>query len=369
MASKDINAQEGLQRYLDWKGAFWMVMGVPPLCLITLGGVSAHAGNVAYAVWIVSALLAFFQCFVYAEIAIMFPDKSGGASIHAAAAWFRYGKFLAPAAIWCNWISWSPALSLGCAISAAYFMNALFHFLSDEHIAYLASWSLWSWRVPFFDVGMSLNFRFFVAIGLMSGITAIQLKSITGAAKLQKTMGLLALLPLVLVAVVPFFMGNIESKNYVPFLPLAEPGVASLGNWDSAGIALLFGALFLAGWSTYGFEVVTYYTREFKSPARDTVKGLVVSGLVCMTVFILLPISFQGVLGLEHMQDETIIDGTGIAKAMGMMLEIPTSILWLFEGMMAATLLLVVSMVVGSSARCLYQGAKDGWLPRYPWQA
>ncbi len=70
-------------------------------------------------------VMGFVQSFTYAEIAGLFPNKSGGASIYGATAWLRYSKLIAPLSVWCNWFAWSPVLSLGCAIAAGYILNAL----------------------------------------------------------------------------------------------------------------------------------------------------------------------------------------------------------------------------------------------------
>ena len=70
-------------------------------------------------------LMGFIQSFTYAEIAGLFPNKSGGASVYGAAAWLRYGKFIAPLSVWCNWIAWTPVLSLGTAIAAGYILNLM----------------------------------------------------------------------------------------------------------------------------------------------------------------------------------------------------------------------------------------------------
>ena len=121
------NANSGeLVRALDWKGAFWVAAGVPPLVLFSIGGIAGTTGKLAFLVWIISMVMGFLQSFTYAEIAGMFGNKSGGASIYGATAWLRYSKFIAPLSVWCNWFAWSPVLSLGCAIAAGYILNALF---------------------------------------------------------------------------------------------------------------------------------------------------------------------------------------------------------------------------------------------------
>ena len=122
------NQQGGgeLVRALDWKGAFWVAAGVPPLVLFSIGGIAGTTGKLAFLVWMISMVMGFLQSFTYAEIAGMFGNKSGGASVYGATAWLRYSKFIAPLSVWCNWFAWSPVLSLGCAIAAGYILNALF---------------------------------------------------------------------------------------------------------------------------------------------------------------------------------------------------------------------------------------------------
>ena len=97
-----------LVRALDWKGAFWVAAGVPPLVLFSIGGIAGTTGKLAFLVWIISMIMGFLQSFTYAEIAGMFGNKSGGASVYGATAWLRYSKFIAPLSVWCNWFAWSP---------------------------------------------------------------------------------------------------------------------------------------------------------------------------------------------------------------------------------------------------------------------
>src|SRR6185503_3838526 len=118
-------AHENLHRTIDWKGAFWVASGVPALVLFSICGIAGTVGTPAFAVWAVSMLFGFVQSFTYAEIAGLFPNKSGGASVYGAAAWLKYSKLIAPLSVWCNWLAWTPVLSLGCTIAAGYILNAL----------------------------------------------------------------------------------------------------------------------------------------------------------------------------------------------------------------------------------------------------
>lgn len=102
-----------LQRKISWTGAFWAASGVPALVLFSIGSIAATVGKPAYVIWIASILMGFLQAFVYAEIAGLFPNKSGGASVFGAVAWVRHSKFIAPISVWCNWFAWSPVLAIG----------------------------------------------------------------------------------------------------------------------------------------------------------------------------------------------------------------------------------------------------------------
>jgi amino acid transporter len=117
--------EKTLLRTIDWRGAFWIASGVPALVLISIGGMGATAGKVAFLVWFISVIMGFLQAFSYAEIAGLFHSKSGGAAVYGAAAWLRYSKVIAPLSVWCNWFAWTPVLSLGCAIAAGYILNAI----------------------------------------------------------------------------------------------------------------------------------------------------------------------------------------------------------------------------------------------------
>src|SRR5580658_2714563 len=116
----------GLERGIDWTGAFWVASGVPPLVLFSIGAVAATVGKLSWVIWMASIAMGFIQSFTYAEIAGLFPNKAGGTSIYGAIAWVRYGKLVAPISVWCNWFAWSPVQATGSALAAGYILMGLF---------------------------------------------------------------------------------------------------------------------------------------------------------------------------------------------------------------------------------------------------
>src|SRR5262245_10381536 len=378
-----------LRRTIDWKGAFWVASGVPALVLFSIGGIGGVGGTAAFAIWIVSMLMGFIQSFTYAEIAGLFPNKSGGASVYGAAAWLKYGKFIAPLSVWCNWIAWTPVLSLGCAIAAGYIMNGIAPIPaanSPEVQAWLAdaanaaaiagktaeeataaavealtpllqSWTLVSFEIPGVTT-FSIGTPFFIGAVLMLIVFGMQHRGILGTARVQMIVGLIIVITMLIFGVVPLLQGKVLAANFSPIVPIT-------GTWDLGGWTLVLGGLFIAAWSTYAFETSICYTSEFRNPATDTFKAIFYSGLLCLLLYILVPLTFQGVLGVAGMTDPGVVAGTGVAAAMAHMIGGGPTIEGILVILMILALVLSIMTAMAGSSRTLYQGSVDGWLPRY----
>lgn len=400
-------------RALSWRGAFWVAAGVPPLVLFSIGGIAGTTGKLAFVVWMISMVMGFLQSFTYAEMAGMFGNKSGGTSVYGATAWLRYGKLIAPLSVWCNWFAWTPVLSLGCAIAAGYILNALFPIpLADsqpvmdwvtanlvsytaetpavaEYIANNAGATVeqaiqsvasadgvsaltpWFRTYEAFQITipalgtLHFNTTFLIGVILMLIILAIQEKGIANTASAQKWLAIIVLVPLLLVGLVPILTGAINWMNVTNLVPPTAAYSGVDGEWNIGGWTLFLGGLYIAAWSTYGFETAVCYTRELKDPRRDTFRAIFYSGLLCMVFFFLIPFSFQGVLGQEGMLAAGIVDGTGVGEALGNMIGGGPVITQIFVILMIMALFLAIMTAMAGSSRTLYQGSRDGWLPVY----
>ena len=291
-----------LVRALDWKGAFWVAAGVPPLVLFSIGGIAGVAGKMAFVVWIISMTMGFLQSFTYAEIAGLFGNKSGGASVYGATAWLRYSKLIAPLSVWCNWFAWSPVLSLGCVIASGYILNALFPIpaadapavvawvtahaadytaATQSVVAYIAanagtapadaikavastdavaaltpairSWEALTVNIPGLGA-LHFNATFGIGAILMLIMFGIQHRGIASTARAQRILAIVVLVPLLLVGLVPILTGAIQSTNITGLLPPSGSYSGLDGVWNNGGWTLFLGAMFIAAWSTYGFE-------------------------------------------------------------------------------------------------------------------
>jgi amino acid transporter len=380
-----IAGNASLHRSISWTGAFWVASGVPALVLFSMGAIAATVGKPAWIVWMLSIMFGFIQAFTYAEIAGLFPHKTGGASVYGAVAWAKYSKFVAPLSIWCNWTAWSPVLSIGAGLAAGYLITALF--APDAAIN--------TWQITLFDLGflkegltMRINATFVIGAILLMVVYVIQNGGILRSAKTTMVLGVAALIPLILIGMVPLITGDLHTEHLTPLVPLAydaHGGVLN-GNWDAHGWTLMAGGLFVAAWSTYGFETAVCYTREFKDPKTDTFKAIFYSGLLCLFVFTVVPLAFQSHLGLGQLVTPAVVDATGkvvtpavydgmlapdiysgmgVAHALAGILGDSVFIANLLVVMLVLALLLAIMTTMSGASRTLYQGSVDGLLPKY----
>ncbi len=376
---------EGLERGIDWTGAFWVASGVPPLVLFSIGAVAATVGKLSWVIWTASIALGFIQSFTYAEIAGLFPNKSGGTSVYGAIAWVRYSKIIAPISVWCNWFAWSPVQATGSAFAAGYILNALFAPSSLVN----------TWTFTLLDLGaiksgltLRINAVFLLGAVIMFAVKGIQDGGILRSANTTKILGISAMIPLILIGVVPILTGDRVTANFFPLVPLAHDAAGRVidGTWNLAGVTVLAGGMFLAAWSTYGFETAVCYTSELKNPRTDTFKAIFYSGLLCVVVYTLVPFAFQGFLGLGSLVTPAVVDaggaittpavyggmlapdiynGMGVAAVMSNMVHAGPIVGVLVVVMLVLALVLSLITSMAGSSRTLYQASVDGWLPKY----
>ncbi|WP_275356366.1 APC family permease [Methylophilus sp. YYY-1] len=374
-----------LHRKIGWQGAFWVASGVPALVLFSMGAISATVGKPAWLVWAISITFGFIQAFTYAEIAGLFPHKSGGASVYGAVAWVRYSKFIAPVSVWCNWFAWSPVLAIGSGLAAGYILSALF---SPD--AAINTWQITLMDLSSIKAGLSLriNATFILGAAVLLTVFSIQHGGILRSAKATMILGVTALIPLMLIGLVPILTGDMPMANFFPLAPLSYDTAGNVidGIWNIEGWKLMAAGLFIAAWSTYAFETAVCYTREFKNPKTDTFKAIFYSGLLCIAVYTLVPIAFQAHLGLGHLVTPAVTDaagnvttgavydgmlapdiysGMGVAGVLSSMLGGSKMIVTVLVIMLVLALLLSIMTSMAGSSRTLYQASVDGWLPKY----
>jgi amino acid transporter len=336
------------RRAIGWIGAFWLSSGAPLLVIIVVGPVGAAAGLLAFAIWAVAVVLGCVQAFTYAEIAGLFPNKSGGAALHGAAAWIRYWKLAAPLTVWCAWLAWMPVLVLASASGA----DAAIQAMAPE----LALWNLLHLEIEGL-VTISIGTRFAVGAGLALLVFAVQFLGTAGAARLQAILGTTLVAALLALGAVLLLKGRPIASN----LSFGE----SFWNdeWSVAWAPVL-AALFIAVRWTAAFDGAAGYNREVRTPESDTPRAIFYASLLSLVIFVSLPLAFQAALGVA-MSAPDIATGTGLVAAIAARLGAGATVAGGLQIGVAAACFLAAMTALASSSRILCQGSMDGWLPRY----
>ncbi len=364
MSTATSGSADRMLRDVDWKQVVFIAAGVPALVLFSMGGISATIGAPAWLVWTISVLFGFAQSFTYAEIAGLHPSKTGGTAVHGATAWIRYSRILAPLSLWSNWLAWTPVLAIGAGLGAGYLLSIFFD----------ANAPIMAWNVTLVDLGfvtkgltLQINATFFLGVAIMLVVFAIQHRGILRTAQISTMLTIASLIPLFIVCVIPLLEGNVHAQNFVPFTPLAtnSSGQVIPSVWDKGGTLLFLGGLFIAAWSAYAFETAVCYMSEFKNPAVDMPKAIIVSGLICIVAYVTVPVVFQGVLGTQKMLDPGIAAGSGMGVALAGMLNAGPLITKILVVLLFFSLIMSIITAMAGSSRTLNQGGRDGWLPKY----
>ena len=228
----------------------------------------------------------------------------------------------------------------------------------------IQSFNLLKFDIPYLAT-VNINSSFFVGAILMLIIFAIQHRGIASTASAQKWLAVIVLVPLLIVGVLPILMGKIDAANVTGLVPPTALYSGVDGTWSLGGWTLFLGGLYIAAWSTYGFETAVCYTRELRNPKTDTFKAIFYSGLLCCLFFFLVPFTFQGVLGQAGMLSNGVVYGYGVGEALAGMVGGGAVVTQILVILMILALFLAIMTAMAGSSRTLYQGSRDGWLPRY----
>ena len=269
-AEPSANAAEAphLRKVLTWVDGFAFSLLVPTGLFVTFGYLIGAIGVwTAIALWCGAAVIAFFQNFLFAEMATMFPSKSGGLSRYAAEAWKRYFAPLGAVAAFGYWMGWSMGISvtagaLGALVQAQWF--------PDE-----------TWGVHF--MGHVLGLATLVGIASILGAWAANYFGVRIGASINKVIGLAMLVCLIVAAIGPMLRGNWDIHNLTWRVS---------GGWMT--IVVMF---YVTSWVVYGTELCATFAPEYKDTVRDTPKALRYAGLLMIAVFFIVPFGVGGAVG------------------------------------------------------------------------
>ncbi len=129
MAHAEVEERQLLKAMTWWDG-FVVALCNPAFLIAALGGSIGALGTTgAVVLWSISICLGALQNNIHAELAGMFPNKSGGIALYAHEAWRKYLTLIGPLATFGYWIGWSVVLSInglvaGTLIQAEWFADS-----------------------------------------------------------------------------------------------------------------------------------------------------------------------------------------------------------------------------------------------------
>lgn len=323
----------GLRKVIDWKGAF--VIGLAGTILVTgvTGPVVGEIGAAAIPNFVLVTIAGLFLCLFLAELATMFPDRSGGAPSYAYMGLKDKFPRLAPhingLTAWAYWLGWNPVIAVNMVLVATY-INALLKPLGVE--------------LPPLLIGTVLSVVLFVIayLGIKPG-------AVTGV-----VLAILSIVPLVIIAIAPFLKPSVIHWDFL--FPLTTKGQPF---WSGASMAAQMKMFFLTTWNAIAMEAAACYLAECHNPHRDAPRAMVAEGALGVFIYTLVPLSFLLVLGPEKVAADPyamFVDFVGpIFGPVGA---------WLVAIMLLAALLLSALNAIMGCARSLYQIAEDGQFPR-----
>lgn len=329
MATAQVEERQLLKAMTWWDG-FVVALANPGFLIAGLGAsIGALGTGGAVVLWTISILLGALQNNVHAELASMFPSKSGGIALYAHEAWRKYLTVIGPLATFGYWIGWSVVLSINGLVAGTLIQAEWF------------SGSTWSTS----GAGFDLTLPIVIGIGLIIIVWAFNVFGVRPAVWFGYVTGGLLLIPAFVLMFLPYLTGDWSSSNL-------DWNIGSGG-----GIALALTWLYFMCWSSYGIEVVATFAPEFQDTQRDTTRALRASALFCVAVYALLPLGLGGVLNTEAVAADTTFIAfykTAFDQLVGSFL----------GGVMifcvVAGLVLSMNTATMDGSRALYGIAKDG---------
>ncbi|MEG2286857.1 MAG: amino acid permease, partial [Ruthenibacterium sp.] len=224
----------------------------------SLSEVAAAAGSSLFLVlaFLLGGLVQIPANFCYAELASAFPED-GGQYVYFREAGSR------PLAFLCGWVSFWATDPPSISIMAIAVVNYMAYFL------------------PVHGIVLKL-----IATGLVLIFMFVHLRSVEGGGKFQTVITALKILPFVLIIGVGIFFikGNLFMSGAT-----------------ATGIMALVAGISATTWSFDGMAAACYMSGEIKKPEKNIPKGLILTAVVVLVLYVGLTVVASGLLGIEEL--------------------------------------------------------------------
>ena len=317
--SETAEAQSGagqLARTLTWKQGLIVAMGVPILIMPSIADMSIPLWGMSIAVWVISVISGFFINLPIGELCATFGVAGMGGSIQYVFEddekyknkKINTGRLIGALGAWSYFVAWFTVIPI--------FTIMVGYYLIDAFDLQLEGW-------------METGFYLLLGVAVYSYTIGTSLKGLEGGAKFQMILTLFTIIPLVVIVCAPFVMGDFHMDVIIDkFTPTDWV-------WDGNAFLLILSLLTIAQWSAVGWETAATYGAEYKEPAKDVPKALIMCGIACLVLYFLISFAVYGTLGPEGIEAAgatslAVIAENSFGETVGLI----------------ATLLLMVGMIV-----------------------
>jgi amino acid transporter len=344
----------GLSRETNWWGAFViglagtiLVTGIAPVMVTSLGAA-------AIPVMVVITITGYLLCLLLAELSAMMPERTGGSPTYAYVAykdkWPRFAKHVNGFTSWAYWLGWFPVAPLNMILASFYIVDKFG--LSTKGFTPIHT-PIAYWTIVISVVGILLVF-----IPAWLGIRL--------GAMFATVLGLLSMIPLTLLAIMPFLhpsaanWGNLSGFHQLDGSSFFSPDLGH--NWLVIYIAFSF----LLTWNVIAMEAAACYIGECRDPEKDAKIAMNLEGLYGLFIYTMIPVAFVVVLGATKLSDPLQADPKTIFSTFATAV-FGTGASWL-DWTIAVMLIIALSLsvlnAIMGSARALHQMSIDGEFPR-----
>ncbi len=341
MAVAEIEERQ-LLKTLRWYDGFVIALANPGFLLGALGWTVLDLGGWGAALlWGITAAIMVPVMMLYAELAAMFPHKSGGFPLYANEGWRKHTTLVGPIATFGYWIGWSVVLSF-LGIFCGYIAQAAW-FPNEPYGTYAFGGA--DIDAGYFSTGtVNIGLQHLIAIGLIACVWSFNVFGTRIGVAFNYLSGLLLMIPLFCFMILPFINGDFDSANLT--YKLDDPGLA----WGGWQLALVW--IWIMIWSAGGVDTCATFAPEYKDTVRDTRRALMSAALFSLVVYTVLPIGLTGGVGPETVE---LFDYVGALEQL-----VGSGATDFFVIIILASFVISMNTATADGSRALYGISKDG---------
>ena len=344
------SSETGLVKSIDWKQGMIIAMGVPILILPGIYDIAGTAWGLSIFIWTISVLQGFAQNLAIGEMAAaletpgiggcaqkVFTKPNGGR--------YGFGKFIGAFTAWAYWFTWTPVIPIFTCTSVDYISKYLEYGLGMEALS----------------TDMTIVLQLLFGIIVFSAIVYVGSKGLSGGAKLGLILALVAILPLLVVIMMPLIgltagggeLTGFSIDRIVDNLTPPEWG------WSAGDFMMVFGMFAYAQWCACAWESAATYGAEYKTPGKDVPKALISAGIVCLAMYFIVPFVVYGMMTPDQIDSWGVSTLYPIAQFDFGDIGLIIALILLVAGM----IMLIQTAFLGSS-RTLYFMGHEGNMPK-----